>query len=124
MSWKGMVAGNRVSGERRARGAPPVARSSRIFYRRRRRPPPGPPSNNTAAWPCTCGTPRVSREGRVVLKVKDLLLQGGRDHHLVSTVGGRAAAEDPIGILEERDVPPIVQDLHDLLTVAVRGLGE
>jgi len=55
--------------------------------------------------------------------VEDLLLQGGRDHHLVSAVGGLAAAEDPLGVLEERDVPPSVQSLHDLLTVAVRGLG-
>jgi len=28
-----------------------------------------------------------------VLEVEDLLLKGGRDHHLVRAVGGRAAAE-------------------------------
>jgi len=50
----------------------------------------------------------VPREGRVVLEVKDLLLRGGRYHHLVSAVRGRAAAEDPIEVLEERDVPSSV----------------
>jgi len=69
------------------------------------------------------GLPGVPREGRVVLEVKDLLLQGGRDHPLVSAVGGRAAVEDPIGVLKERDVPSSAQGLHDLLAVAVRGLG-
>ena len=57
----------------------------------------------------------MPREGRVVLEVKDLLLQGGRDHHLESAVEGRAAAEDPIGVLEERDVPSSVQGLYDHL---------
>jgi len=66
----------------------------------------------------------VSRKGRVVPEVEDLLLQGGRDHHLVSAVGGRAAAENPFGDLKERDVPPSVRGLYDLLTVAVRGLED
>ena len=69
------------------------------------------------------GLAGVPRDGRVVLEVNDLLLQKGRDHHLVSAVGGRSAAEDPIGFLEERDVPSSVQGLHDLLAVAIRGPG-
>jgi len=39
-----------------------------------------------------------------VVEVKDVLLQGGWDHHLVSAVGGRGAAEDPIRVLEQWDV--------------------
>jgi len=41
----------------------------------------------------------------------------------VSALGGRTAAEDVIKVLEEWDVPPSVQGLHDLLEVAVSSLG-
>ena len=69
------------------------------------------------------GLPAVPRDGRVVLEVKDLLLQEGRDHHLVGAGVGRAAAEDHIGVLEARDVASGVRGLHSLLVVSVRSLS-
>ena len=65
----------------------------------------------------------MPREGRVVQQVDNLLLQGGRDHHLVCAVGCRASAEDPIGVLEERDAPAGIQGLDNLLAVPILGLG-
>jgi len=59
-----------------------------------------------------------------VLEVEHLLLTRGRDHHQACAVGCRASAGDPIGVLEERDAPPGVQGLHDLLAVAIGGLGQ
>jgi len=61
-------------------------------------------------------TSRVPRQVRVVLEVKDLLLQGGRDYHLLSAVGGRTAAKDPINVLKERDLPPGVQGPQSIPT--------
>jgi len=58
-----------------------------------------------------------------VLQMEDQLLQESWDHHLVGAIGRRASPEDPIGVLEERDAPPVAQGLHDLLAVPVAGLG-
>jgi len=69
------------------------------------------------------GLTGMPREGRGVIQVEDPLLQGGRDHHLLCAVGIRASAEDPIGVLEERDAPAGVQGLDNLLAVPILGLG-
>jgi len=55
--------------------------------------------------------------------MEDLLLKGGWNHHLVGAIGRRASPEDPIGVLEERNAPPVFQSLPDLLAVSVAGLG-
>jgi len=69
------------------------------------------------------GLSGVPCESHIVLQEEDLLLQRGRDHHLVCTVGCRAAAEDSVGVLEERDAPAGVQGLKDRLAIAIAGLG-